>query len=417
MTSRVFAAHRRPVALAMVIILLAQLPGITVAHHGGREIGTLLNCNRPVEPPRCTSVGDDRMHRVHLDRSLSPALAAAMRYAMGEVYDPTRLTLVEHEEVTRRTDVIAYSGDFGDNGAAAWVHCPADAPQGENVRGDRWCRHQELFFNLNPRYGVFFDDAPSRRHVACHELGHTLGLRHWGNPPQTDGPAGETCMNANTPNGHAFLHPTDVDHINAYPYTLPRNAPTLRLVQTPSDTATAVAEPSGSESGLVDADEVERPASLAGLVQDADLVTVGRIVAVGPGRAFGPAHKRLHYAALTVALHEVLAGGPMETGAVEVTLELPLHDGLDGLARLGAAMLGTERLLFLRNKGVSAAEAGLPISTQLEDAPFYRLVTFGSEVVSVDGVAVAGGDDAGLLDRFDGLPFTQVVKAVRAAAG
>jgi hypothetical protein len=74
-----------------------------------------------------------------------------------------------------------------------------------------------MYFNLNPRYSVFFDDDASRDHVTCHELGHTIGLRHWGNPPETsDDQAAATCMNSNTPNGPTTLHRFDVDHINAY---------------------------------------------------------------------------------------------------------------------------------------------------------------------------------------------------------
>lgn len=400
-------------ALALGLVLLMQLPATALADHTGRPIGAASNCDRPVNPPRCTSVGDDRMHRIAFDESLSPELTDAMRFAMSEVYDPTRLTMVEHAAVTKRTDVVAFSGDFGDNGAAAWVYCPRDAPQGMNVVGDRWCRHQELYFNLNPRYSIFFDDDASRRHVACHELGHTLGLRHWGNPPESRGPAAATCLNANTPNGPTFLHDSDIDHINDYPYTRPRRAPSLRLVQAPTGTTAALAPLDG---GLVGADEVERPVSLDALVNDADLVTVGTVVAVESGRAFGPEHQPLHYAAVTIELGDILAGAPAEPGSDRITLELPMHDGPEQLPGLRDRMLGTQRLLFLRNKGASAAEAGMSADAIAADRPFYRLVTFGSEVVSVGGHAVPAVDESGLLDPFADRPFDEVVSVVRATA-
>jgi hypothetical protein len=403
----------RWLALALGLVLLLQMPATALADHTGRPIGAASNCDRPVNPPRCTSVGDDRMHRIAFDESLSPGLTDAMRYAMSEVYGPTRLTMVEHAEVTKRTDVIAFSGDFGDNGAAAWVYCPRDAPQGPNVVGDRWCRHQELYFNLNPRYAIFFDDDASRRHVACHELGHTLGLRHWGNPPESRGPAAQTCLHANTPNGPTFLHDADIDHINDYPYARPRRAPSLRLVHAPTGATAALSPLNG---GLIGADEVERPVSLDGLVDDADLVAVGRVVAVEPGRAFGPDHRQLQYAAVTVQLTEVLAGAPAEPGADRITLEVPMHDGPEQLSRLRDEMLGSDRLLFLRNKGATAADAGMPAEAIDADRPFYRLVTFGSEVVSIDGVAVPAVDESGVLDPFAGRPFPEAVAAVSAAS-
>lgn len=197
-------------------LLLGQLPGTVSAEHGGRDIGSILNCDRPVNPPRCTSVGDDRWHFVVIDPSVPDNLAASLRRAMAEVYDPTYLIVVEQSQVTPVTDAIAYAADHGQNGAAGWVYCPPDAPQGVNLRGDRWCRHQQIHFNLNARYSVFFGDEASRNHLACHELGHTIGLLHWGNPPESRGPTAATCMNSDTPNGPTDLHDIDRQHILDY---------------------------------------------------------------------------------------------------------------------------------------------------------------------------------------------------------
>ncbi|MGH2455605.1 MAG: hypothetical protein ACRDHD_05045 [Candidatus Limnocylindria bacterium] len=221
-----------PVVLA--ILLLGQQPVPALADHGGRSIGSLLTCDRPVNPPRCTSVGNDPWHFVHLDASLGAGLAQSLRDSMAEDYDPTYLTMVEQPAITRVTDVVAYAADYGENGAAGWVYCPSDAPQGLNPQGDRWCQRQEIHFNLNPRYVAFFADDQSTDHIACHELGHTLGLRHWGNPPQSRGPAAATCMNVDTPDGPTALHQLDRDHIRDY-YAAPksvlrpqRHAPTIR---------------------------------------------------------------------------------------------------------------------------------------------------------------------------------------------
>lgn len=221
----------RPRRLAAALILLIGLAvggpvaGPVAAEHGGPPVGSFLRCDRPVDPPRCTSVGDNLIHRVHLDASVTDALAGAVRRAMADYTATTKLVLVEDAVLSPATDVIVFSADYGPNGAAAWVNCPPNAPRGINVEGDRWCRNQELYFNLNSSYGAFFADDDSRTHVACHELGHTLGLRHWGNPPETRGPEGATCMNADTPNGPTTLHPADRAHIDAYRYVTQREHP------------------------------------------------------------------------------------------------------------------------------------------------------------------------------------------------
>ncbi len=408
-----WSSLRRLAALIGVLVLALQAPGATLGHHGGRPVGSVLACDRPVTPPRCTSVGDDFRHNVVFDTSLRADLREAMRGAMTNVYGPTQLVLIEQPEVTPTTDVIAYSADYGENGAAGWVYCPSDAAQGRNTQGDRWCRHQELHLNVNARYGLFFDDAGSRAHIACHELGHTLGLRHWGNPPETDGPVGATCMNANTPNGPTTLHETDVDHINAYPYRVWPKTYRLQIVQAPAADAVATASTGGAS---IEASQIETPASLEALVATADAVVHGRVTDVAEGRRFGSASHALHYAAVTVRVDELLAGGLAPASSRSLLLEIPLFDGPESLAPLRASILDTERLLFLRNKGTSAREAGLDDATQASEAGYFRLVTFGAEVIEAEGTALVPPDDGDLLSRFAGRPFDEALAAVRAVA-
>jgi hypothetical protein len=382
-------AIRLLVATMLAMAWLGPFPGDVGAEHGGRPIGSLFTCDRPVTPPRCTSVGDGPRHLVYFDESLTEELASSLRDSMAEDYGATKLVVSEQSRLTRMTDVIAFSRDYGDNGAAGWVNCPPDAPQGFNPSGARWCRQQELHLNLNARYAVFFADDASRDHVTCHEMGHTLGLRHWGNPPQTSGTdVGATCMNANTPNGPTTLHQFDVDHINGYSY---RQQPSWRHVP-----LGAVPERARVNlmpwSGTLEPTEVEDPASLSELVRSADAVVRGEVVSVAPGRVFGePGGDALHYAAATLRVDDLIAGG---LSSRPVTLEIPLFDGPESIDDLP---VWGEGVFFLRAKA---------------DGDFHRLVTFDSLVVNDGGVALTDSD-APLLSGLAGAPFDDVVDLIR----
>ena len=400
----------RPRHLVMVALALALAcqASVAAAEDLGPPIGSLFACERPgVTPPRCTSVGDSPRHYVAFDGSLTEPLRVALHDTMVEDYGPTDLVMIEQAAPNGLTDVIAFSADYGENGAAGWVYCPRTSPQGANPDGDRWCRAQELHFNLNPRYAIYLGDDASRAYVACHELGHTVGLRHWGNPPESAGPVAATCMNADTPDGPTELHPDDVARINAYAY-IRRPSPRHVRLDAPVE-GTLLRHPFGDG---VEALEVEHVPSLAAMVTGSDVVVVGRVTAIAAGRTFGNADP-LHYAAVTVEVESIVAGSLRPTDGTALTLEVPLFGGVGELREMRAA-LPTRGLFFLRNKGTSAAAAGLSSAQQRGEAGFYRLMTFDAAILDRAGRA-AVGEARGYLAALSGIGFSEAVAIVHDA--
>ncbi len=106
-------------------------------------------------------------------------------------------------------DVRVADSNFQDNGVYAWVNCPSGATEtGSNP--NRTCYGQRLNYNLYSGYESAWDSTYGGRVLACHELGHTVGLRH---EDANDNPS---CLknNATPDNLDANAYSTeDVNHV------------------------------------------------------------------------------------------------------------------------------------------------------------------------------------------------------------
>jgi len=101
-------------------------------------------------------------------------IASAVYDSVYEDYNPT--DLVAYWTTTDNLpDVRLWDWYYPYPGLVAWVDCPADNTGIGGFGNLRWCRGQIVRFNANQQQ--YFNEL-GREYVACHELGHTVGLRH-----------------------------------------------------------------------------------------------------------------------------------------------------------------------------------------------------------------------------------------------
>lgn len=185
------------VALAIVFALSGTLAAgspVAATNFGSTSCGGT--------PTNCVSVGHNVYFKVYAVNLLVGTYNATVN-SVNDDYDPTDLQASMSSD-PNNTDVFVHDDYYG-YAVAGWAVCPSGASQGGS-HPDRWCIGQDVYYNLNAT--SYIEDAGSRAHLACHELGHTVGLRHSSDSG--------SCMTVNTPNGSTVLASEDEVHINSY---------------------------------------------------------------------------------------------------------------------------------------------------------------------------------------------------------
>ena len=103
-------------------------------------------------------------------RSLTATYSGGVFDAVEEEYEPTDLTanpLTPSSCPDSGYDVCVYDADYGDNGLNGWNAC-AGVTSGSHP--NQQCSVSWVRINL--------EYSPPAKRIACHELGHSLGLRH-----------------------------------------------------------------------------------------------------------------------------------------------------------------------------------------------------------------------------------------------
>lgn len=123
--------------------------------------------------------------------SCPPSSGQSTFWAVDAVYNDTTDLHAYRDESDPYADVRVWDYNYGNNGYYAWIDCPSDNTGTSGSHPNRTCRGQAARFNTWYYFNAsVYDTEYSRQSLACHELGHTVGLRHLATNP-TDA---RTCM-------------------------------------------------------------------------------------------------------------------------------------------------------------------------------------------------------------------------------
>ena len=202
--------RRSFVALILGLSLVPAGVALVVASNYGIEIESEA-CSSTI---RSECGANNYLHNVWVATPFSSSLLASLDASITDDLDATRDIVARRVTSETDNDVRAFDNDYGDTSWAAYTTCPVWATFGGTGEG-RWCRPQLLYFNNGPSWAYRYDSVGERGHLTCHELGHTMGLRHArsdSHPDYADSPP--PCMRSGAWNG-VNLFPHDRELLNS----------------------------------------------------------------------------------------------------------------------------------------------------------------------------------------------------------
>lgn len=150
-----------------VALLLAMWTSAFASNFGSDDGGSSYPYNN-------VSLAQNQSHWIYRDSSLPSNLSSDILWALNSLDTGSDIMLLD-TAWQAFADVRAWSWSWGVEYPAGWVNCPSSGTTSES-HPSMSCFGQDM--HLNASRTEFYDTQGERRFAVCHELGHTMGLKH-----------------------------------------------------------------------------------------------------------------------------------------------------------------------------------------------------------------------------------------------
>ena len=197
-------ARRRLVVLFAVAFSIPGFTATALATNFGGPKTSGADCDTSIQS-EC--VANDSTHLICID-GIPTAHRNAVVNRIAHYNGMSFLYAAENPSPCNNADdVIVVDVSLPLTRAYAWTKCNVGASYGGSSSprpGTRWCKAQQ--FVWNQAFASFLPTDTNKQMVACHEIGHTLGLRHRATAGPSDPPV-QSCMISSRISPSPYINP------------------------------------------------------------------------------------------------------------------------------------------------------------------------------------------------------------------